>query len=135
MSVIITGAESSGTRYLTRLVSAMGVDAVHRSIPHNSDWAAWRNGDPHIFIARDWHATALSQVEHGHARDYRRSLERIRRAYRDFFRDANEFYVVTYQALVDYPQQVMDEIADFLEVRRRPVEEMPVDANAARFSG
>lgn len=133
MSIIVTGAESSGTRYLTRLVQSLGVDAVHRSIPHDGDWLAWRNGDPHVFIARDWRTTAQSQVEHGHSRDERRALAKIRRAYRDFFRDASNFYVVTYQGLVDFPQQVMDEIADFLEVRRRPVAEEPFDGNGKRF--
>lgn len=36
--VLVTGPESSGTRYVTRLVAAGGGDAVHRSQPNGTDW-------------------------------------------------------------------------------------------------
>lgn len=36
--VLVTGPESSGTRYVTRLIEAGGADAVHRSQPNGTDW-------------------------------------------------------------------------------------------------
>jgi len=36
--VLVTGPESSGTRWLTELVSTAGAYAVHRSQPEGADW-------------------------------------------------------------------------------------------------
>ena len=38
MRVLVTGPESSGTRWLTELVAAGGAYAVHRSQPEGADW-------------------------------------------------------------------------------------------------
>lgn len=38
MRVLVTGPESSGTRWLTELVATAGAYAVHRSQPEGGDW-------------------------------------------------------------------------------------------------
>jgi hypothetical protein len=38
MRVIVTGPESSGTNYVTRLLASGGADALHRSQPEGADW-------------------------------------------------------------------------------------------------
>lgn len=112
---LVVGAESSGTRYLTQLMTQLGCegDADHvqawdrtglsgerpvwrKSLPHGEDWpdlTAWaaevqgQGYDPTIIaIRREAHACATSQVYQRHSASYAEALAKIQRAERTIAR-------------------------------------------------
>jgi len=109
-AVIVCGAESTGTRLVTRLFMLAGFegDADHvqrwdtesptapmivwrRSLPHAHRWP--RFGDmikdlrragytvSACVVTRDWHAAVQSQLKVGHAHSAEQALQHLRRAY------------------------------------------------------
>lgn len=129
--VMVVGPESSGTRLLTGLVSDLGVEAVHRSVPYGPDWWPDR-GDAlvsHVVVIwRDLAATLESQQRNGHLRIWGRFAdadERYSTSVGEIVRHVHwgtiPFLEVQYEALVDDPQFSMDGIADWLDVPRQPV--------------
>lgn len=136
--VTCTGPESSGTRLLTRLVSGLGVVAVHRSVPHGPEW--WPRLDDTdsthmVVITRDIEKTLASQKRAGHMQvwqhrlspqeKYDLSVGVLIRQTRLWGRKA---LWIEYEDLVAEPQRVMDAVAAFLGVEPRPVTE-EIDQN------
>lgn len=104
MKVLCTGAESSGTRLLTRIVdTGEGIEAIHRSIPHEVHWDLSLVGevDAAIFIARSWSAVAASQRNRRLVKSTEQAHDHIRAAYRTFFEWVTvPWWLVTYGQLV-----------------------------------
>lgn len=78
MRVLCTGPESAGTRMLTRLVDSLGVEAIHRSIPHGMEW--WNpptNIDRIVVIVRSALPNTLSAYEAGHYRHWGHGPESV----------------------------------------------------------
>lgn len=129
--VVVVGPESSGTRLLTELVSDLGVEAIHRSVPYGPDWWPDR-GDVHashvVVIWRDPATTVESQERHGHLRIWRRFASGDERysasvgeIVRHVFWGRLPYHEIRYEDLTADPQARMDEIADWLQIPRRPV--------------
>lgn len=64
MKILATGPESSGTNALTRLLTAGGAEAVHRSQPEGPDWidmeAMLDNFDRVVVVIRGLHGHVAS---------------------------------------------------------------------------
>lgn len=112
---LVLGPESSGTRLMTRLLVAAGVEgdfghdqrwedslpseeplvAIRRSVPHRRQWPdiaglvgdlrARRYEVTAIVTSRDWHSMIISQQAAPHAESVEEALAHIRRAYCDIF--------------------------------------------------
>lgn len=84
--VLVTGPESSGTRWLTALISDAGADALHRSQPEGVDWidmAAMVDDFDHVVvIIRGLLAHLRSQIlpEHSIEPDEQSATRRRRKA-------------------------------------------------------
>lgn len=129
MKVLCTGPESSGTRLLTRLVGDLGVESIHRSVPHAKKWIDWPVVDKIIIIVRDPFITELSAEEAGHP-SYWDGIDstfpyRITHAWELMVDKVAQTGVpwipLTYEGLLARPQWTLDHVADFLAVPRRPV--------------
>lgn len=137
LAILVLGAESSGTRLITRLLIAAGCygDSGHkqrldteavceppivwrRSFPHDGQWPNVK-GMIHdlqdadfdvraVVVHRDWRATALSQVDAAHARTEADAYENLRLAYRAIAAQTSEIEVT----LISYESLVQ---------HRRPV--------------
>lgn len=138
MRALVCGPESSGTRILAELVGTLdGVEVVHRSVPHGWSYNAFEFTEPDkaIFITRDWMATALSQMDIGHAAKFTSAIDACRAATCVFMAWAATTSVpwwhVTYESLVSRPNVVYATLARFLEVPKLP-DQQPIitDANA-----
>lgn len=133
MRVLCTGPESSGTRLLTRLVSNLGVEAIHRSIPHGKEWWAIKpeDYDRAIFICRDPFMTEISATEAGHPQHWEGRLsrypDRLINAWSAFtihiVWSGKQWLPLTYEGLLDRPQFVMDGVAQWLGVEAKPLAE------------
>lgn len=132
MRVLCTGPESSGTRLLTRLVENLGIEAIHKSIPHGMEWwSHTENVDRIICVVRDPFVTIISATEAGHPGHWI-GLEatfpyRITHAWEVMVKHISEYDVpwipITYEGLIQRPQWTVDNIADWLGVTRQPLEE------------
>ena len=138
MKVLCTGPESSGTRLLTRLVEGLGVEAIHRSIPHSCKW--WdvpSDIDRVIYIVRDPWITEISAKEIGHPENGcwtgkdKEYPFRLIKAWEVFAENVVFSYTpwipVTYEGLMKRPQWTLDNIADWLDVERKPLSERVID--------
>ncbi len=80
MNVLVTGPESSGTRYVTDILTEAGLDAEHRSMPEGDEWwdptadhwTSWSTGpafacsfDAIVLVIRGRHAHLSSLVLRG----------------------------------------------------------------------
>lgn len=121
-AILVLGAESSGTRLVTRLLIAAGCygDGRHaqrldillirtslivwrRSFPYNECWPNVKKmihdlqGVGYevraVIVHRDWHATALSQISNGHAKTVKGAYRNLQRAYRSIAEQTNEIEV------------------------------------------
>lgn len=141
MIVLCCGGESTGTRLLTRIVRHLGVGAVHRSVPYDRTvkgkpkWPMLHNivFDRAIVMTRDWWAAAGSQVAASHAAHHDQAVHRLRRAYvqiaHDLDRVDRPWVQVSYESLVQRPEPVVANLADWLGVEYRGLPEPVVDGN------
>lgn len=133
--VSVVGPESSGTRLMVALLEDLGVnEVVHRSVPYGRDWWPDRgdaDADAYVLITRDREKTLASQKRAGHLNYWSPRLSPdekydcamgviVRHLYVEGTLRSNVFHV-QYEDLVDYPQGVMDLLADRLGVERKPV--------------
>lgn len=129
--VVVVGPESSGTRLMTVLVSDLGVQAIHRSVPYGPEW--WPNrGDDEathwLVLSRDREATLLSQKNAGHLQAWTRMKPEekfdcsvgVMHRHLDHLHDSERF-LLDYEDLVADPQVCMDEIAEWLGVSPQTV--------------
>lgn len=130
MKVLCTGPESSGTRLLTRLVGSLGVDAIHRSVPHAMDWwNAPSDIDRFIVVVRDPFVTEVSAKEAGHP-SYWSGIDstfpyRVTKAWETIIDNVRgkPWIPITYEGLLLRPQKTLDNIADWMGVAHQPVTE------------
>lgn len=82
--MLATGPESSGTRYLTRLLAEGGADAVHRSQPEGPDWidmvAMLDDFDAVVVIIRGRLGNVSSYVHRKIVGTHRAAAEKRRKA-------------------------------------------------------
>lgn len=87
--LIATGAESSGTRMLGRILATSGLPVLHLSLPHGETW--WEPGmiehivracghEPRWVVIHRLHGQAESAVRRGHARTLEEAREKGLRA-------------------------------------------------------
>lgn len=105
MRVLITGPESSGTRYVTALLAAGGAETLHRSQPEGLDWidlaAMLDDFDAIVVMIRGQLAQVRSQQTCGIEKDDESALVRRRKALArvaPIFGDP-KVSVVTYESL------------------------------------
>lgn len=144
MKIAVVGAESSGTRLMTRIMQNAGAETLHRSFPYGGDGPTdprrWpeedvRQFNPYavIWMNRDWWATAQSQVKALHVSTpeeawYNISRTTIRIA--DLCKNYNfKHYMVNYESLVQRPQAVVRNITNTLGLPFPEIENI-IDGNA-----
>lgn len=129
--VICCGPESSGTRLLTTIVEAMGLDAVHRSMPHGEQW--WNAGEfadaRFVVIVRRIDATTKSAVAARHVRSAEQHRLEWSRAINTLAAIRGAYWIC-YEALAASPQIQIANLAAWLGVETP--RELPniVDGNA-----
>lgn len=133
MKILVAGPESSGTRLLARLVANLGVEVLHKSMPHGPDWPDVNalDCDRAVFILRDWHATLESQKNAGHLNYWplHDPEDRLRTSIAKMFVFEKPYVLVTYEGLVKRPVATLYWIADWLGVPRQPLPEDVFDGN------
>lgn len=137
MVILVTGAESSGTRLAARILNRMGAQTIHRSYPHGGQWPIFSelHFDGAVVMVRDWGFAAESQVDRGH-------VQTKAQAYRHLARAAVEvplqlagrcpWLTVAYGALVAHPEVVTATLAEFFGLNADVQLEPIYDANARR---
>lgn len=110
MKILVTGPESSGTRYLTALLKDGGANVLHRSQPEGPDWIDVRamldDFDAAAIVLRGRLAQVRSQQHRGIVNTDDAGFDRHRRAMRSLapiFGD-ERVVVVTYESLA-YPAE------------------------------
>jgi hypothetical protein len=118
---VVVGPESSGNRFMVRLLVASGCQdndtkdklAFHRSFPHGKNWPDLNtiikdlrtaNYNPKLLImVREGYANGLSQISQNHVRNIQDAEKHYKDAYRSIFRSVVEmdadFLVVPYSSL------------------------------------
>lgn len=119
--ILCTGPESSGTHLVEQIVREnLKLPTIHRSLPHQTaecpdpwDWEV--DADRTVFVHRNRHFTALSQVKRGLSPDYNTAREKIERAmgYIDKYPDT---FVVSYESFMLYPRDTIWTLARWLGV-------------------
>lgn len=146
MRVSVVGAESSGTRLMTRILQAAGAEAQHRSFPYGfpdspDEVRRWPVREveefwPHavVVMVRDWWATMESQVAAGYVRGSDEAWANLRSAYLRIGEMVAAiqvpWYVVTYAGLVQRPDVVVGWLCDELGLPVPDLDEEIVDGNA-----
>jgi LPS sulfotransferase NodH len=110
-----------------------------RSVPHRREWPdigllvrllREQGYEPQaVVMARDWYATARSQLDAGHVADIDMALANLQQAYQHIYQRVSHCYVlVTYEGLVQRPIQTLAWLMPMLGL---PVPQMRIyDANA-----
>lgn len=117
--VVVCGPEASGTSLLTRIVGSMSdVTTTHRSIPDGEDWMWFAHEEyaAAIVVVRDFYPAARAKVAGGHVPTLEQAYEELRWAIRVIGGLRCRWTLVTYEALVARPAEVVAEIAEFLGV-------------------
>lgn len=112
--ILVTGAESTGTRLMSRLLRQAGAKTMHAVMPFATpSTVVWhtrlqRNADGAVVMFRDLRSTIQSQVRVGHAPTEQQALEHVRRAYVEIFEQlACPWFPVTFESL-ERPEAIMD---------------------------
>lgn len=124
MRVVVTGPESSGTRWATsivaRLMGAHGAKhkVLHRSMPHNNDWSTEPlfEADLVVIVTRDPQCTWESAVDNRHAR----SMDNARARWFAAIKKLSEVQLdqvlwVTYEELMYAPDLFGELLAMYVE--------------------
>lgn len=138
MRVLVTGPESSGTRWLTEFLRAAGADALHRSQPEGDDWIdleeMLEDFDAVVVIVRGLYANLTSIHERirppeGASLRRRRALRRIAPII-----GLPRVHLVTYESMASPAER--RELLVTLELGHATAEAVPFgDANVHRYAG
>ena len=83
-------------------------------------------------IVRDWNFLYKSQIRNRHTKDEEHAHQNISQAYLQIFRELDElkwpFYVMTYEAIVNYKQDYLDQIMPFFGLEAPKLDDL-VDGN------
>lgn len=143
MNVLVTGPESSGTRFVSRWLEAHdGVTARHWSMPSGAGWARhWPtdhdyDGEPPdaaVVVVRSFDATVASQLERrmtsGRAESEANVVQGLMRALTWCVSHGIRTRWVLYDSIVADPSRFAD-VAAWLGVEPTPFPGEVIDANA-----
>lgn len=143
MSAGCTGDDGHTQQFDVMLPRMTSLIVWRRSVPHDNKWphivgmvAALRANDYQVqavVTTRDWQATILSQITNRLVKDQVEAAANLQRAYRHIFGELEAcetpFVVLSYDSLVQRPQQVMRYLARHLALERTPAVEV-YDGNA-----
>lgn len=143
MNVIVTGPESSGTRFISRwLESHPSIITKHWSLPSNVDWMRhWptehdfggETPDVLVFVIRSVHATVESQLNREMVGKRSEAWSNIVMAHLRGFSWAVShgvpLYPLIYDSVVEHPER-MDHLFSWLGVSPVECPEAIIDANA-----
>jgi hypothetical protein len=134
--IVVCGPESNGTRLLHRIVSTSGEEVIHRSMPNARFWWSAKdfpNDTIYVISFRDIDIAAQSAVRAGYF-DYlysedskmKMALHEQVRARRLLLKELplGKTYLVTYESLVDNPQNTVSALSAWLGVKLTIPEEI-----------
>lgn len=138
MRVLVTGAESSGTKLVAALLSSRGVETVHRSMPAGVEWllpdGPW---DAICVCHRHGPLTARSQTYSGHSDTETEAFAKITRGYGLVYAYAQVcgclVVPVTYEALVYEQDDAIGVLLDALGLERSASHVRIGNANAKYY--
>lgn len=113
--ILVVGPESSGTRFVHRIVST-AVPARHRSLPHADCWDLGEHTH-RVVVTREPDQTVLSALAAGHARTADEARLRYSTAVSLLLAQrTGEALWVSYEHLCLCPEAVLSRISGFLGV-------------------
>lgn len=118
VTTLVVGGESTGTRLMAEIVTAMGGQPIHRSFPYGVEHAwpvlAEIEFDSMVIMVRNWEATIRSQLRVGHVTESITGLFNLQSAYTKIFEQIpldKPYIVVPYEGLVHDTEQTLRSIA------------------------
>lgn len=127
----VSGAHSSGTRLVKRIVEASGLQGVrHHTYPIS---AGWNEGRACVWVTRDRFCTAHSMVHNGHADNLAEAYDMITLAEEQMqagvIRDTMDTYFLDYEDVVANVDQAIAGLAMWLGVEPWEFDEEIFDGN------
>lgn len=137
--ISVTGPESTGTRYVTRILTQAGGIVRHWPLPQGNiaKWLPLQKSEAVIIMVRDVKATICSQVESGHVRNEIEAQTNIQKAYSMIISQistwTSPWWLVSYESL-GRPEAILDLCAR-LNLNGYNITESWIDANSKYYDG